>query len=69
MISEPTLSSRSERTSGLAFAQAGNAAFAAATALSTVFLSPPGTLATMSRVSEGLRLSEAGEPATHCPSM
>ena len=69
MIVEPTLSSRSERTSGLAFAQPGNAAFAADTAALTVFLSPAGTFATMSRVSEGLRLSEAAVPATHCPSM
>jgi hypothetical protein len=65
MISEPTLSSRSERTSGEAFAHAGNAAFAAETAALTVFLSPPGTCATTSPVLEGFRLSEAGEPATH----
>ena len=69
MMSEPTLSSRSDRTSGLALAQAGNAAFAAETAAFTVDLSPPGTVATTSRVSDGLRLSDADAPATHCPSM
>jgi hypothetical protein len=66
---EPTLSRRSERTSGLAFDHAGNAVFAAETAAFTVFLSPPGTFATMSLVLEGLRLSVAGAPETHCPSM
>jgi hypothetical protein len=69
MMSVPTLSSRSERTSGLALAHAGKAALAAATAALTVALSPPGTLATMSRVSEGLRLSEASGPVTQAPSM
>src|ERR1700709_1457270 len=69
MIVVPTLSSRSERTSGDASDQAGNAARAAFAAASTSAAPPFGYRATTSLVSDGLRLLPGVSAATASPLM